>query len=185
MKLNLGCGKNNIPGFIHVDLDDHLHIDHRSDVKKLPFIKNNSADLIYSSHTLEYFDRKEANDVLSEWNRVLKPKGVLRICVPDFDAIVKVYKKYGDLDHQGILGPLYGYWPYDSIDGKQDTFYHKTTYDFKSLKKILENACFSEVKRYNWQDTIHKDYDDYSQAYIPHMDKNNGILISLNVEAVK
>ncbi|RPJ57790.1 MAG: methyltransferase, partial [Dehalococcoidia bacterium] len=26
---------------------------------------------------------------------------------------------------------------------------------------------------------------DYSQAYIPHMDKENGILISLNVEATR
>ena len=32
---------------------------------------------------------------------------------------------------------------------------------------------------------IHIDYDDYSQAYYPHMDKDNGILISLNVEAIK
>jgi len=27
--------------------------------------------------------------------------------------------------------------------------------------------------------------DDYSQAYVPHMDKENGILISLNVECHK
>jgi len=27
--------------------------------------------------------------------------------------------------------------------------------------------------------------DDHSQAYLPHMDKENGILISLNIEATK
>ena len=31
----------------------------------------------------------------------------------------------------------------------------------------------------------HADVDDFSQAYIPHMDKENGILISLNVKCVK
>ena len=67
----------------------------------------------------------------------------------------------------------------------RDTLYHKTTYDFKSFKKVLEDAGYKNVRMYNWQDTIHKDYDDYSQAYIPHMDKENGILISLNVEATK
>ena len=185
MKINLGCGENYIPGFIHVDLDDYPHIDFRSNVKSLPFFEDNSADLIYSSHTLEYFDRKEADEVLSEWYRVLKPNGVLRIAVPDFEAIVKVYKKYGDLDHQGILGPLYGFWPYKSPDGKVDTFYHKTIYDFLSLKRVLSKNGFKSIRRYNWQDTIHKNYDDFSQAYIPHMDKNNGILISLNVEAIK
>ena len=186
MKLNLGCGKNYIPGFTHIDLDDYPHIDHRSNVKDLSFLENNSTDLLYSSHTLEYFDRKNVVEVLYEWYRVLKLGGVLRIAVPDFDAIIKVYKKYGDLDHQGILGPLYGKWPYrEKKDSRSGTFYHKTTYDFKSLQRVLEYAGFSNVKRYNWQDTIHKDYDDYSQAYIPHLDKENGILISLNVEAEK
>jgi predicted SAM-dependent methyltransferase len=171
LKLNLGCGKKFIPGFVHVDLDDLPHIDYRSDVKSLPFFQDNTAELIYSSHTLEYFDRKEVIDVLAEWYRVLKPNGILRIAVPDFGAIVKVYLKYDDLDHQGILGPLYGRWPYKTQNEKDGdgthTFYHKTTYDFNSLKIVLENIGFANIKRYNWQNTIHKDYDDYSQAYIP------------------
>jgi hypothetical protein len=29
------------------------------------------------------------------------------------------------------------------------------------------------------------EFDDHSQAYLPHMDKENGTLISLNIEAVK
>ena len=31
----------------------------------------------------------------------------------------------------------------------------------------------------------HPDYDDHSQAYFPHMDKENGIHVSLNLECVK
>ena len=185
MKINLGCGKNYIPGFIHVDLDDYPYIDYRSDVKDLHFFSKNSADLIYSSHTLEYFDRIEAIEVLKEWYSVLKRGGVLRIAVPDFEAIIKVYKKYGDLNHRGILGPLYGRWPYKSTDEKEEIFYHKTVYDFDSIRKVLIEVGFKSIKRYDWQDTIHKEYDDYSQAYIPHLDKEKGILISLNVEANK
>ena len=142
-------------------------------------------DFIYSSHSLEYFDRVEVKAVLKNWCRILKKRGVLRLAVPDFEAMVKVYLKYSDLDHQGILGPLYGKWPYKADGDKIDTFYHKTTYDFNSLEKVLIQTGFKDVKRYDWQNTIHKDYDDYSQAYIPHMDKDNGLLISLNVEAVK
>ena len=63
--------------------------------------------------------------------------------------------------------------------------YHKTIYNFASLEKLLIKSGFKDVKRYDWQKTIHKDYDDHSQAYFPHMDKHNGILISLNVEAIK
>jgi predicted SAM-dependent methyltransferase len=185
MKLNLGCGENYIDGFVHVDVDTGDHIDHQMDIKKLDIFEDNSADLIYSSHSLEYFDRIEVKQVLNEWRRVLKPNGILRLAVPDFEAIVKVYKKFGDLDHKGILGPLYGHWSYKNKEGLVNKFHHKTAYDFNSLKTVLLSCGFRNVNRYNWQETIHKDYDDYSQAYIPHMDKENGILISLNVEASK
>lgn len=33
-----------------------------------------------------------------------------------------------------------------------------------------------------WKNTEHSQFDDYSQSYIPHMDKINGTLMSLNVE---
>jgi hypothetical protein len=79
-----------------------------------------------------------------------------------------------------ILGPLYGRM---EINGKY--IYHKTVYDFVSLKKVLEEAGFKNVRKYDWRKTIHKDYDDHSQAYYPHMQKETGILISLNVEATK
>lgn len=182
-KLHLGCGKRNIPGFINVDLAKFPHIHYRRPINDLEIFKNNSADLIYCCHAFEYFDRLEAVEVLKEWRRVLKEGGKLRLAVPDFENIVKIYIKYKkNLDHQGILGPLYGRWP---IPGTKKVIYHKTVYDFGSLKKILEENGFKNIRRYNWQKTIHKDFDDYSQAYVPHLDKKRGILISLNVEAEK
>jgi len=185
VKLHLGCGKRYIPGFIHIDLADYPHIDYRRDISDLSIFPNESVDLIYCCHALQYFDRDEAREkVLPEWYRVLKHGGILRLAVPDFEAIVKVYLKYKDLDHRGILGPLYGKMVVNTPEGKR-VIYHKTVYDFNSLKKLLELVGFQNVHRYDWRKTIHKDYDDFSQAYIPHMDKEHGILISLNVEAEK
>lgn len=181
--LHLGCGRRNIPGFTNVDLAKFPHIDYRRPINDLRIFKTNSVDLIYSCHSFEYFDRLEAVNILREWRRVLKRGGVLRLAVPDFENIIKVYLKYNkDLEHQGILGPLYGRWP---IPGTKRIVYHKTVYDFKSLKKLLEDNGFTKIKSYDWQKTVHKDYDDHSQAYIPHLDKKHGILISLNVEAIK
>ena len=183
IKVHLGCGKRYIPGFVHVDLADYPHIDYKTDISDLPMFANESVDLIYCSHALEYFDRQEAQEkVLPEWHRVLKRGGVLRVAVPDFEALVEVYHKYGDLSK--LLGPLYGRMVIETGDGSK-TIYHKTVYDFRSLKDMLEAAGFTNVHRYDWRDTVHKDYDDFSQAYIPHMDKEKGLLISLNVEAEK
>lgn len=182
MKLHLGSGKRYIPGFIHIDVDDLPHIKYRHDIRSLPMIKNNSVDLIYFSHGIEYFDREEIKGVLAEWKRVLKSKGKLRLAVPDFESLVKVYLKYKKLDK--AIGPLYGRWEINGASGKT-YLYHKTVYDFKSIKKVLTDAGFISIKRYDWRNTIHKDYDDYSQAYVPHMKKDSGVLISLNVEAIK
>lgn len=179
IKLHLGCGKRYIPGFVHVDLDSFPHIDYQSDVAHLPMFEDESVSLIYSSHTLEYFDRIEVQEVLKEWRRVLRPGGILRVAVPDFEALVKVYQQHGDLGK--IVGPLYGRIIIKTPDGEKAA-YHKTVYDFKALKDVLEQAGFKNVQRYDWRNTIHRDYDDFSQAYIPHMDKEHGLLISLNVE---
>ena len=58
-------------------------------------------------------------------------------------------------------------------------------YTLKTMEEYLFNAGFKSIKSYDWRDTIHKEFDDYSQAYIPHMNKKNGLLMSLNVEARK
>ena len=66
-----------------------------------------------------------------------------------------------------------------------ETIYHKTAYDHTSLRNLLYNVGFIAVRHWDWRKTEHSQFDDHSQAYIPHMDKENGTLISLNVEAVK
>ncbi len=180
-KLHLGCGKRYLPGYIHVDIDKFEHIDYVSDINNLDMFEDNSIELIYASHVLEYWDRIEVNKVLSEWRRVLIPNGILRLAVPNFEKLIDVYKLSNDLEK--VLGPLYGRWePNDD-----ETIYHKTTYDFNSLEKLLISNGYREVNLWDWREVFSefKDYDDHSQAYYPHMDKEEGILISLNVECKK
>lgn len=178
MKLHLGCGWRDFgPDWIHIDGGDYPHLKY-NDITKLTF-DSESVDLIYSSHVLEYFDRQEVMDVLHEWRRVLKPGGVLRIAVPDFEAMSNLYVQK-KISLNQILGPLYG-----KMKMSDYTIYHKTTYDFQSLKLICEEIGFTNFMRYDWRDTEHSNFDDHSQAYIPHMDKENGTLISLNVEMKK
>ena len=182
LKIHLGCGKRVLPGFVHVDKADFAHIDHRHDVKLLPFFEDGCAELIYASHVLEYFDRQEATLVLKEWARVLKKGGTLRIAVPDFDALKEVYDGNKDLDM--ILGPLFGRMEIKTPKNPR-TIYHKTVYNFRALKILLEKCGFEKIEKYDWKKTIQLKVDDHSQSYVPHMDKAKGKLISLNLEAKK
>jgi len=178
MKLHLGCGKRNFgEDWVHIDGGTHEHL-HSRDITALPF-EGGTVELVYASHVLEYFDREEAVDVLKEWKRVLVPEGTLRVAVPDFEAMVRLYvETSASLDK--FLGPLYG-----RMNMGDKKIYHKTVYDEYSLKALLFENGFRNIVLYNWRDTEHSHIDDHSQAYLPHMDKESGALMSLNVECRK
>ena len=156
------------------------HIHFKSNINELPFISDSEVDLIYWSHAFEYFDKIEAENVLKEWKRVLKTNGTLRLAVPNFEALIEVYNRTNDMNK--VLGPLYGRM---EINNGNYKLYHKICYDFNSLKFLLQENGFKNVKLYDWRDTEHSDFDDHSQSYFPNMDKKNGLLISLNVDCQK
>ena len=166
MKLHLGCGKRNFPGWEHIDAGNFEHVTSH-DVTKLPY-PDNSVDIIYASHLIAYFDRTEVKSVLREWKRVLKPGGLLRVATPDFKAMSKLYVKNKSCTLDSFLGPLYG-----KLEGG---IYHKTVYDLYSLMEVLIIAGFKTPHKYNRWRTEHARYDDHSAAHI------DGQLISLNVE---
>ena len=177
-KLHLGCGMKHIPGWFHVDALDFEHIDHRGPVEDLSFIADGSVSLIYAAHVLEHFGRKTYLDVLKEWRRVLEPGGVLRLAVPDFGAAARLYMS-GTLPRgiEDVRGLVSG--------GQRDKYdFHGMIFDEADLTRALKEAGFSTVRPWDWRTTEHSWLDDYSQAYMPHMDKENGTLVSLNLVGV-
>lgn len=184
IKLHLGCGKRDFgEEWIHVDGAAFSHVKYH-DLWNLP-VDDSSVDLIYSSHCLEYFDAASVEDLLEKWIVKLKVGGVLRLAVPDFESIVTAYKKmecgfFRTYRMEDFVGILYGKW----LMGDEQ-IYHKTVYDFDSLSRLLTKKGIIDVRRYDWRKVEHGHIDDHSQAYLPHMDKENGLLMSLNVEGVK
>lgn len=175
-KLHLGCGNKKIEGFINIDVRDIDGVDLVEDITNLKSIKNSSVDLIYVSHVLEHIGRNEYLDVLKRWYCLLNDGGILRIAVPDFEAVVEHYIENKNI--RILRGFLYGGQNY-----KEN--YHYCSWDFNCLKEDLELAGFKNVKRYDWRETEHSHIDDFSQCYLPHMDKEKGKLMSLNIEATK
>ncbi|MBV9115480.1 MAG: methyltransferase domain-containing protein [Hyphomicrobiales bacterium] len=179
LKLHMGCGKRYIPGFVHIDQVSFDHIDYKQDIRKLNNFCSNTVSLIYACQVIEYFDREEVVEILQEWLRVLQPNGTLRLSVPNFEVITRLY--CAGLSLEWFLGTLYGKIP----DGKGGYVYHKTTYDQKSLASVFDRAGFINAREWDWRETEHSHVDDFSQAYFPHMEKERGILFNLNMEATK
>lgn len=182
LKLNIGCGNRKMHGFINIDARPETQPDVVADVRKI-HESFKDVDLIYACHVLEHFPNKKSTfqditwqEVLESWYLSLREGGTLRISVPDIEAVSKLYLQTGELDN--LYAFFYGGQKYDF-----DFHYH--CWDFKTLSRDLYKIGFTEVKRYDWKRTEHFYVDDYSQAYLPHMDKINGSLMSLNIEAIK
>lgn len=176
VKLHLGCGTKILNGWTNVDIfyqDSNIVND---DITTLTTFKDNSVDLIYASHVLEHVGRHEYKNVLSTWHSKLKTGGILRVAVPDFEAICNHYLRHKNIPN--ILGLTMG--------GQRNQYdFHAMLFDENLLRSSLEAIGFVDIVKYDWKNTEHSHVDDYSQAYLPHMDKTNGMLMSLNLEAKK
>jgi predicted SAM-dependent methyltransferase len=176
IKLHLGCGKIALPGYINVDIQQTPAATVVADLRALPWPVA-SVDMIYSCAVIEHFGRHEWTPVLKEWARVLKPGARLRLSTADFEAAIAQYQQAGNL--QELLGLLIG--------GQKDDYdWHGMIFDFATIRAGMEEAGFVNIERYDWRETElgRLGIDDYSQAYLPHMDKANGRLMMLNVEAI-
>lgn len=184
-QINIGCGNTDFGyGWDNIDSIEAPHI--KSDNIFLKDYKDDSVDLIYASHFIEYFDRKEIIELLNSWKNKLKKGGILRLAVPDFNAICKLYLGHSNTGHDGVrlqefLGPLYG-----KMESGENIIYHKTVYDYNSLVGLLETLGFKDVRHWDVINTEHTHIDDCSQAYLsPRGNRESGVLISLNLECIK
>ena len=177
MKLHIGCGERYLPGFRHLDARAFPHVDYVGRAEDLSMFDDDSVEEIYACHILEHFPRAAIADVLKEWYRVLLPDGgILRVAVPDFEAIADEYRVAKELDQ--VMGLLYGGQNYEGN-------FHYQTYDFARMKRLLSEAGFRSAERYDWREFLPAGYDDFSRAYLPHMDFEHGRLMSLNMVAIK
>jgi predicted SAM-dependent methyltransferase len=89
--LNLGCGQRFHSDWLNLDLhpvDKSVQLwDLQND---LPF-PDGSFDVVYHSHVLEHFSKADGLRLLERCCRVLRPNGVIRIAVPDLEAIARLY----------------------------------------------------------------------------------------------
>lgn len=91
LKLNLGSGGIEYPGFLSVDL-----LDRRAsiiqDITKLDFDENSVSEMI-CIHAVEHLSPFVVLDTFKLWNKILKPGGKLTIELPDLESLCERYLK--------------------------------------------------------------------------------------------
>jgi hypothetical protein len=132
VRLNVGAGKVEIPGYTAIDRSLG------TEAYPLDGYEDNSVDEVRASHILEHFPRAEVFPVVTEWVRVLKPDGVLKLAVPNFDWIAECYHRHM-CDAQTLFGFLMG--------GQTDeNDYHKSAFDETLLRLLMKAAGIDRIK---------------------------------------
>lgn len=97
IRVNLGAGYRPMAGYENIDrMDD-------AEAYPLPYDDGQIAE-VRASHLLEHFSHRDTQAVLNEWARVLRPGGLMKIAVPDFDRIIEAYLRGpGDMPIESFI----------------------------------------------------------------------------------
>jgi len=184
IKLNLGCGAVRPAGWINADSSLNANL------QRIPVIgkvvnrifetveyddsnmvymnvnnrwsdyKDNSVDVIYSSHMFEHLSLKSADLYLKESFRCLKPGGAIRVVVPDLYKICKKYileyetgienpsdhiMRAINMNREGQYGSDLGILKKSVLEWQGYPHQHKFMYDEKSLTQKFKQVGFVDI----------------------------------------
>ena len=89
--LNIGCGNHFDTSWTNIDFKKTGDgVIAYNLLKGIPF-PDNSFELVYHSHVLEHFSKKDGINLMKECYRVLKPNGIIRVAIPDLEQITCNY----------------------------------------------------------------------------------------------
>lgn len=157
-KLYLGCGEDQIDGYIGCDLRplDHVALACKAwEVSK--FCTGLSE--IYSRHMLEHLTLAESQLTLQDWHQALRPGGEVRIEVPNLEFALEQWRRakwnQAEIDHRysdatwGFAG-LFGWQrECDPLADNYNTSYwdvHKSGYTAESIQFYLQQAGFDHIR---------------------------------------
>ncbi len=100
--INLGCGPVFVdsPEWVNLFFSPSSPSVTRANLLASLPLKSDSAQLVYSSHFLEYIPKPDVQGFHLECHRVLQPGGVLRLVLLDLEELARGYLKHRDAgDH--------------------------------------------------------------------------------------
>jgi predicted SAM-dependent methyltransferase len=144
VKINLGCGRRRMPGFVNVDFQGEPDV--RADVfGRLPF-EDGCAEEVHAIHVAEHVHRWRIAEVLKEWTRLLALGGLLVLEMPCLDKVLGIF-----FDHiqEGKPVPvnLTMWGLYGDPGWKDPAMCHHWCYSISEMKALMEGAGLTvEVK---------------------------------------
>lgn len=194
LRLHVGSGGHNLPGWINLDIPPADLTVSVTDGLPLP---DGSVRYVFASHMLEHlYYPQQTLGFLAECHRVLATGGVLRLIVPDIEQCIRAYAR-GD---QGFFATRIEKWKHwqpggtaleDFLAyagaGPAPSYFlesHKYGFDFETLERALRRVGFRQVERSTFQGSRHPDLRQDASTEVAGA-SHDGEYYSLFVEATR
>jgi len=121
------------------------HIKH--DVTKILPLENSCVDIYQSEDVFEHIESEKLTTVINEIYRVLKLGGIFRLSLPDYQCDILRNRTLKSEAGELLFDPGGGG---NFVDGKVVNGGHVWFPKYKSVKTILENTLFDEIRFYHY-----------------------------------
>lgn len=169
-KLNIGCGRNVLGGWLNSNFYPRTkNVFHLNVIEPFPF-GNDEFDYVFSEHMIEHISYSKGLLFFSECFRVLKKNGKIRISTPNLAFLIDLYKPEKSQLQMDFCQWLNSEEATDNVVETTpyylDTFVinnfvrdwgHEFIYDEKTLRLSMETAGFENISLAN----ISESEDEY------------------------
>jgi len=148
-KVNIGCGKNLVPGWLNTDLYPHFGATRMDAAKGWP-VPPSSLRAVLCEHMIEHVPKSTAQHMMRGAFHALKSGGMVRIVTPDLESFAR-FALEPNAPETGEyvrgLETVTGARGLGVCDAVNQIFYehgHRHIYTRDSLTQLLRDAGFSE-----------------------------------------
>jgi predicted SAM-dependent methyltransferase len=147
-KLNLGCGRNILPGWINLDSEPRPGVRAWIATQDLP-CESASVSLIYAEHLIGHLALPDIMRLLRECHRVLRPRGILRLSTPDLQTLLNAYTEGRRSEWRDV-----GWVPAtlcDLLNEGMRSWGNLYVFDLPRLAECLQQAGFARLATVPWR----------------------------------
>ena len=170
-KLHIGCGDNELGGWLNTELcprGEQIFLDA---TKAFPFADNVFA-LIYSEHMIEHIALPDAARMLSECCRVMKPGGIIRIVTPNLEFLTTLLESPASPQLRNYIAYSMDVYRIQATGPEGTAVFnnfmrawgHQYIHNAASLGALMSGAGFEQVERLPLNDSSHAGLSGLAKA---------------------
>jgi predicted SAM-dependent methyltransferase len=161
-KMQIGCGKNLLEGWLNTDLIDDGTVVYLDAGESFP-IASDTFDFIFSEHLFEHLKVEQQINMLNEGYRILKNGGIMRIAMPNLEFLYNLYLNPNTLLHKDYVNYYVSTSSYlksvfEFVQNKEEHYIyvinnffkawgHQMIHDFSSIEKLALQCNYNVVKQ--------------------------------------